>query len=85
MGATLEFTRVEATYAKEAAVLIIYGCGETDPYSGDFNTCSEYVDKTYKITEDEFFDWVQMDGEKRVLYLIKISPTEYNGAAWCAC
>ena len=32
MGATLEFTRVEATYAKEAAVLIIYGCGETDPY-----------------------------------------------------
>ena len=85
MGATLEFTEVTATTAKEAAVKIMYDGNETDPYSGWFNTCSEFVDKTYEMGEDEFFDWVQDDGYKRVLYLLKISPTEYKGAAWCAC
>ena len=85
MGATLEFTKVKATTAKEAAVKIMYEGNETDPYSGWFNTCGEFVDKTYKIRESEFSDWVLNRGEKRVLYIIKISPTEYEGGAWCAC
>ena len=84
MGATLEFMKVKATTAKEAAVKIMYDRNETDSYSGWFNTCVEFVDKTYKIRESEFSDWVLNRGEKRVLYIIKISPTEYEGGAWCA-
>ena len=85
MGATLETIKVEATTAKEAAVKIIYGCGTDDPYSGDFNTCSEYTDLTYGIREDEFEKYVAENGEKRRLYILKDSPTEYIGWAWCAC
>ena len=85
MGATLETTRVEATNSKEAAVKIIYGCGTDDPYSGDFNTCGEYTDLTYKIREDEIEDYVIEHGDKRTLYLIKDTPETYIGWAWCAC
>ena len=85
MGATLETMTVKATTEKEAAVKIMYSSNDSDPYSGWFNTCHEYVNKTYKLKEDEFIDWVEENGEKRVLYLIKMSPTEYLGCAWCAC
>jgi hypothetical protein len=85
MGATFETMTVKATTAKEAAVKIINSSTDTDPYSGWFNTCSEFVDKTYKMREDDFEDWVLDNGEKRVLYLIKMSTTTYLGCAWCAC
>ena len=85
MGATLETMRVKATTAKEAAVKIIHSADTDDCYSGWFNTCSEYVDKTYKIREDEFEDWVCENGEKRVLYVMKETTEEYIGWAWCAC
>lgn len=85
MGATLETMTVEATTAKEAAVKIIGSGFGNDPYSGWFDTCHEFVDKTYKLKENEFTDWVMDNGEKRVLYVIKMTPTTYIGSAWCAC
>lgn len=85
MGATLETMTVEATTAKEAAVKIIGSGFGSDPYSGWFDTCHEFVDKTYKLKENEFTDWVMDNGEKRVLYVIKMTTTTYLGSAWCAC
>lgn len=85
MGATLETMTVTATTEQEAAVKIMHSSSDNDPYSGWFNTCDVFVNKTYKLKEDEFEDWVAENGEKRVLYLIKMSPTEYLGCAWCAC
>ena len=85
MGATLETMRVKATTAKEAAVKIIGSGYGNDPYSGWFDTCHEFVDKTFKLKESEFEDWVAENGEKRVLYVMKDTTTEYVGWAWCAC
>jgi len=85
MGATLETMRVKATTAKEAAVKIIGSGFGNDPYSGWFDTCHEFVDKTFKLREKDFEDWVAENGEKRVLYVIKETTTEYIGCGWCAC
>lgn len=85
MGATLESIRVKATTAKEAAVKIMNSGYGNDPYSGWFDTCHEFVDKTFKLRESEFEDWVEENGEKRVLYVMKDTTTEYVGWAWCAC
>jgi len=85
MGATLETMKVKATTAKEAAVKIIGSGFGNDPYSGWFDTCHEFVDKTFKLREKDFEDWVAENGEKRVLYVIKETTTEYIGCAWCAC
>jgi hypothetical protein len=85
MGATLESMLVKATTANEAVVKITKSLNTDDPYSGWFNTCDEYVDKTYKIREDDFEDWVEENGEKRVLYVIKWDTEHYYGCAWCAC
>ena len=85
MGATLETMRVKATTAKEAAVKIIGSGFGKDPYSGWFDTCHEFVDKTFKLLEKDFEDWVAENGEKRVLYVMKDTTTEYVGCAWCAC
>ena len=85
MGATLETMTVEATTAKEAAVKIIHDSTDTDPYSGWFNTCDGFVDKTFTMKENDFENWVFDNGDKRTLYLMKMTPTTYVGWAWCAC
>lgn len=85
MGATLETMRVKATTAKEAAIKIIGSGNGNDPYSGWFDTCHEFVDKTFKLKESEFEDWVAENGEKRVVYVMKDTTTEYVAWAWCAC
>ena len=64
MGATLETMRVKATTAKEAAVKIIGSGNGNDPYSGWFDTCHEFVDKTFKLKESEFEDWVFRERRK---------------------
>lgn len=85
MGATFETLMVKATTAKEAAVKIINSSTDTDPYSGWFNTCDGFVDKTFKMREKDFEDWVLENGDKRTLYLIKWDTEHYFGCAWCAC
>lgn len=85
MGATLETIRVEATDCKEAVMKIIHSGDTDDCYSGWFNTCSDYVNLTYKVTEDDFQEYVTEKGEKRVLYVMKDGTEHFIGWAWCAC
>ena len=69
MGATLEFARLEAKDYRTAIVILQEGFYTTDPYSGDFNTCDEFYNYSKKFDDvNQFNDWVEEEGEKRVAY-----------------
>lgn len=88
MGATLELTRVSAKSWKEAVNKVVdvstnfYGL---NPYSGSFNTISDWKEcKKSFNSEDEFEDWVCENGDKREAYVWK-KGTKYVLCGWCAC
>jgi hypothetical protein len=86
MGATLEFTRLEAKDYRTAIVILQEGFYTTDPYSGDFNTCDEFYDYSKRFSDvTEFSDWVEEDGEKRVAYFYKYDDGRWLVGGWCAC
>ena len=86
MGATLEFARLEAKDYRTAIVILQEGFYTTDPYSGDFNTCYDYDNKSRKFESvEEFTDWVEDEGEKREAYFYKLDGDRWLVGAWCAC
>ena len=86
MGATLEFTRVRANDYRSAVRQLQEQTMSSDPYSGDFNTCYDYDNKSRKFESvEEFTDWVEEDGEKREAYFYKLDGDRWLVGAWCAC
>lgn len=86
MGATLEFTRVKAKSFTGAIRELHDRPMSDDPYSGDFNTCHDYEDKSRKFEDvGEFCDWVEEEGEKREAYFYKLDEDRWLIGAWCAC
>jgi len=86
MGATLEFTRVKATNFRGAIAQLQEQTMSSDPYSGDFNTCSDYYNITIKHDSvDSFADWVEDEGEKREAYFYRYDKERWIIGAWCAC
>lgn len=86
MGATLEFTRVYASSFGDAVRQLGEQTMSDDPYSGDFNTCYEYENKSRKFeSAEEFCDWVEEGGEKREAYFYKLDGDRWLVGAWCAC
>lgn len=86
MGATLEFTRLRAESYSSAKVQLQEQTMSQDPYSGDFNTCYDYDNKSRKFeTAEEFCDWVEEEGEKREAYFYKLDGDRWLVGAWCAC
>lgn len=86
MGATLEFTRVKAQSFTGAIRLLNEQSWSDDPYSGDFNTCHDYEDKSRKFESvNDFCDWVEEEGEKREAYFYKLDGDRWLIGAWCAC
>ena len=86
MGATLEFARLEAKDYRTAIVILQEGFYTTDPYSGDFNTCDEFYNYTKKFEDvNQFNDWVEEEGEKRVAYFYEYDKGRWLVGGWCAC
>ena len=86
MGATLEFARLEAKDYRTAIVVLQEGFYTTDPYSGDFNTCDEFYNYTKKFDDvNQFNDWVEEEGEKRVAYFYEYEKGCWLVGGWCAC
>jgi hypothetical protein len=88
MGATLELTRVSAKSWKEAVSKVVevstnyYGI---NPYSGSFNTISDWYECNKSFdSEDDFEDWVCDNGDKREGYVWK-KGNKYVLCGWCAC
>lgn len=86
MGATLEFARLKAKDCRTAVVVLHEGFYTSDPYSGDFNTCDEFYDYSKRFENvNDFTDWVEEDGEKRVAYFYEYEKGRWLVGAWCAC
>lgn len=86
MGATLEFTRVKAQSFTGAIKQLQEKTLSTDPYSGDFNTCYDYDNKSRKFESvNAFADWVEEEGEKREAYFYRLDGDIWLIGAWCAC
>jgi hypothetical protein len=86
MGATLEFARLKAKDCRTAVVVLHEGFYTSDPYSGDFNTCDEFYDYSNRFENvNDFTDWVEEDGEKRVAYFYEYEKGRWLVGAWCAC
>jgi hypothetical protein len=86
MGATLEFTRVRANDYRTAIRQLQDQEMSSDPYSGDFNTCHDYYNKSKSFESAEnFCDWVEDEGEKREAYFYKLDGDRWLVGAWCAC
>ena len=86
MGATLEMTRIIADSYYNAIRKIQEQETSSDPYSGEFNTCGDYSNRSnkHKSVED-FFDWVEDEGEKRTAYFYKCDNDRWEVVGWCAC
>ena len=86
MGATLEITRVIADSYYSAIRRLQDQEISDDPYSGDFNTCGDYSNRTNKHENaQDFFDWVEEYGEKREAYFYRIDGNRWYVSGWCAC
>ncbi len=86
MGATLEFARIEAKDFETAVKKLRDDCLSSDPYSGDFNTISDFYDYTSGFDDvSQFSDWVEDDGEKWEGYCYRYGDSLWLFGAWCAC
>jgi len=86
VGATLEFTRVKASTFSDAVKQLQEQTMSSDPYSGDFNTCSDYYNRTSKHDSvDSFADWVEDEGDKWEAYFYEYEKERWIIGAWCAC
>lgn len=86
MGATLEFTRVKAETYGRAVTELQDTYYTSDPYSGEFNTCDEFYNYSKRFEDvNDFTDWVEEDGEKRVAYFYQYEKGRWLVGAWCAC
>lgn len=90
MGATLDYTEVQAQDSKQAVTICrsqrIAEFG-TDPYSGTLGTISDWttLDKDKFSNSDEFYDWVEENGDKWDGYVWEISDNIFGLCGWCSC
>lgn len=86
MGATLEFSRIEAKDFSEAVTKLRVDFYTSDPYSGDFNTCYDFYDCSKRFEDvNAFDDWVEREGEKREAYFYEYEKNHWLVGGWCAC
>lgn len=90
MGATLDYVSVQAETSEEAINIAVgnalYEHGRS-PYSGTLATISDWsvLRRGRFESQDDFYDWVEENGDKRDGYIWQSSEDIWNLCGWCAC